>query len=287
MTSRSLLDITAETVVSLAPLPLPLPVAGSEPDAAAPALQLFVARAREASPSFALTDANTAAVIEICRRLQGLPLALELAAARVRSLGPETMTWILRRPSGSLDLLQGGADDAPDRHRTIRQTLRWSCSLLNPAAAVFRQLGVFPASFSLEGAEAVADDTAGSALAGLDTLVCSSLVLYLPTDDGGSRYDLLQPVRELAREQLEATGKREATTGQLIAWARDFTQERRVPEPADRGVRPAWRPARQQPGRRVAPPAPATGSEVGRESAWGRATRPGAAGRGSASGFGD
>ncbi len=227
VTSRSLLDITAETVVPLAPLPLP--TTGSEPDAAAPALQLFVARAREASPSFALTDANTPAVIEICRRLQGLPLALELAAARVRSLGPETMTRILRRPSGSLDLLQGGANDGSDRHQTIRQTLRWSCSLLDPAAnALFRQLSVFPASFSLEGAEAVADETAGSALAGLDTLVRSSLILYLPTDDGGSRYDLLQPVRELAREHLEASGEQEATTGRLIAWARDFTQERRV-----------------------------------------------------------
>ncbi len=227
VTSRSLLDVSAETVVPLGPLPVP--TAGSGADDEAPSLRLFVARAREASPSFALTDANTAAVIEICRRLQGLPLALELAAARVRSLGPETMTRILRRPSGSLDLLQGGDDDGPVRHQTIRQTLLWSCGGLDPAAAaLFRQLSVFPASFSLEAAEAIADETAGSVLAGLDTLVRSSLVLYLPGDDGSSRYDLLQPIRELAREQLDAVGEREATTGRLIAWAREFTQERRV-----------------------------------------------------------
>lgn len=226
-TSRSPLDIAAETIVPLGPLPLPDP--HGEPIQDAPSLQLFVARAREIVPSFALTDANTPAVVAICHRLQGLPLALELAAARIRSLGPETMTRILQRPSGSLDLLQGDADAGPDRHQTIRRTLLWSSSLLDPAAAaLFRQLSVFPGNFSLDAAEAVADPAAGSALAGLDTLVRSSLLLHLPTDDGRSRYDMLQPVRELAREQLELAGERETTIDRLIAWAQSFMQERRV-----------------------------------------------------------
>ena len=228
MTSRSPLGIAGERVVQLTPLPLPDPGGDAARIDEAPSLQLFVACAREASPSFRLTEANTAAIVAICHQLQGLPLALELAAARIRSLGPETMTRILRRPSGSLDLLQGDEDDSLDqRHQTIRQTLLWSCEGLDPGpAALFRQLSVFPASFSLEAAEVVA--SAGSALAGIDALVRSSLVLYLPSDDGRSRYDLLQPVRELAREQLVAAGDRDATEDRFITWARAFTQERRV-----------------------------------------------------------
>lgn len=228
ITSRSPLDLTAETVVSLAPLALP--DTHGEPARDAPSLRLFVSRARDAVPSFELTDANTPAIVEICHRLQGLPLALELAAARIRSLGPETMTRILQRPSGSLDLLQGDADEGSDRrHQTIRRTLLWSCSLLDPGpAALFRQLSVFPGSFTLEAAEAVASPAAGSTLEGLDTLVRSSLILHLPSEDGSSRYDMLQPVRELAREQLTSAGERDETDRRLIVWARTFMQERRT-----------------------------------------------------------
>ena len=227
VTSRSPLGLAAETVVPLGPLPLP--GLHGEPDHDTPSLQLFVARAREVVPSFALTEANTPAIVAICHRLQGVPLALELAGARIRALGPETMTRILQRPSGSLELLQGDAGAGPDRHQTIRRTLLWSVSLLDlSAAALFRQVSIFPASFTLEAAEAVASPAAGSALAGIDALVRSSLVLHLPDDDGRSRYDLLQPVRELAREQLEQAGETDETCRRLIGWARDFTQERRV-----------------------------------------------------------
>lgn len=229
VTSRSPLGIAGETVVQLAPLPLPDTAGDAARIDAAPSLQLFVARAREASPSFQLTGANTAAIVAICHRLQGLPLALELAAARIRSLGPETMTRILQRPSGSLDLLQGDGEDGADRHQTIRRTLLWSCGALDPAAAaLFRQLSVFPASFTLEAAEAVADPTAAPVLAGIDALVRSSLLLHVPTDDGRSRYDLLQPVRELAREQLTAAGEQAATGDRFTAWAQAFALERRA-----------------------------------------------------------
>lgn len=246
-TSRSPLGIAAETVVAVAPLPVPAP---DDPTVDAPALRLFVARAREAWPAFDLTETNAAAVGRICRQLQGLPLAIELAAARIRSLAPETMSRVLERPSGALDLLQRDDDEAAHRHRTIRQTVLWSYGLLAPgAAALLRAVSVLPAAFGLDAAEAVAgvhDDaptgmpgtTGGAVLTALEALVRSSLVLHVPTDDGRSRYDMLQPIRELAAEQLAAAGETGSTRDRLVDWAVDLSTTRRTAyntEPA-----PTW-----------------------------------------------
>ena len=166
-TSREALHVAAERVYPIAPLGLPDPRA---PDDSAeitrsPAVALFVERARAVDPSFEITAANAAKVAAICTRLDGLPLALELAAARVASLSPDAILARLREP---LKLLKGGHRDSPDRHRALERTLAWSHDLLgNDERRLFACLGVFSGGFSLEAAEAVCG-------ADLDTL--SSLV---------------------------------------------------------------------------------------------------------------
>ena len=141
-TSRVVLRVSVEHVVPVDPLSVPA------------AVQLFVTRARAASPDFALTAANQAAVAAICARLDGLPLAIELAAARIPALPPAAL---LARLEPALPLLTGGARDRPDRLRTMRDAIAWSYDLLDPAEqALFRRLAVFAGGFDLAGAEAVA-----------------------------------------------------------------------------------------------------------------------------------
>ncbi|HEV2528810.1 MAG TPA: tetratricopeptide repeat protein [Thermomicrobiales bacterium] len=229
-TSRSPLRIPAETIVPLAPLPVPAPGDTLTPDQ--PALRLFADRAREASPAFSLTQANAPAVAGICRSLEGLPLALELAAARVRALGLDTITEALGREGGALDLLRRRDDAGPVRHRTIRATLDWSLSLLAPdTRAVFRALGVFPGSFGLDAVEAIAParvDASGSLLDDLAELVDSSLIRVRLRDDGTARYDLLQVVRDAAREQLATAGEADTAARRMIDWAAALSMGQRA-----------------------------------------------------------
>jgi predicted ATPase/DNA-binding SARP family transcriptional activator len=168
------------------------------------AVRLFVDRAQSALAAFRLTHANAAAVARVCRRLDGLPLALELAAARVRALPPEQLAG---RLEASLGILATGARTAVPRHRTLRQTIQWSYDLLDePARTLLRRLAVFAGDFTLDAAERVA---AGS---GLDTndildvlgaLVDKSLA-NMREEDGAARYYLLETIRQFAREQLDA-----------------------------------------------------------------------------------
>ena len=226
VTSRSPLRVASEIAVPLAPLALPEP---DDPTHQAPALRLFISRAREAAPAFQLTDTNSQAIIHLCRLLEGLPLSIELAAARVNSLGPAEMARILQRAHGSLDLLQHPSRDHDDRHYTIGQTVQWSVSLLGQSArTLFRHLGIFPASVSLVAIEAVMPLEGADLLTAVEELVESSLLRHDPLPDGTSRYLLPQPVRELAREQLDAAGESDAAAERLIAWALAFTQERQV-----------------------------------------------------------
>jgi predicted ATPase len=131
-TSRTVLGLRAERAYPVAPLLLPADPAGVPVEAllGSPAVALFVDRARAVRPDFALTQANAAAVVELCRRLEGLPLAIELAAARTRVLDPDAL---LARLSGSLDALGGGAVDLPERQQTLRATVQWSVGLLEDA----------------------------------------------------------------------------------------------------------------------------------------------------------
>jgi predicted ATPase/class 3 adenylate cyclase len=192
-TSREPLHVAAEHVFPVGPLGLPDPAhlpslaALSQYDAVA----LFVERARAVQPSFEITTENAPAVAEICVRLDGLPLALELAAARIPLLSPEAM---LKRLDERLSLLTAGARDLPVRHQTLRRTIEWSHELLDEHERdLFAKLGVFAGGFSLEAAEAVC-------AANLDAL--ASLVDKSLTRREGDRFTMLQTIREYAVERL-------------------------------------------------------------------------------------
>jgi predicted ATPase/DNA-binding winged helix-turn-helix (wHTH) protein/predicted negative regulator of RcsB-dependent stress response len=175
------------------------------------ALELFVQRARAVKPNFAVTAENEAVVREICSRLDGLPLAIELAAARTKVLSPQTMLVRLDRP---LQLLTRGAQDLPDRQQALRKTIDWSYKLLNVGEQrVLRRLSVFAGGCTLEAAEAVCD-TAGDL--GIDLCDCLSsladknLVQSAEGADAETRFAMLETIREYARERLAATNEESA-----------------------------------------------------------------------------
>jgi predicted ATPase len=174
---------------------------------AAPAVRLFVERALAVKPGFDAAGANAAAIDEICLRLDGLPLALELAAARVKLLSPPA---ILERLGQRLELLTGGAGDLPERQRTLRGAIEWSYNLLEePEQALLARLGVFAGGCSLEAADAICLDGArlGAALDGLASLVDKSLVRQWDGADGEPRFGLLESIRAYAVERLEERGE--------------------------------------------------------------------------------
>ena len=180
----------------------PLGVAGERvwpvpPIAEAEAVELFAERAAAVDPSFALHDANRPAVAEICRRLDGIPLAIELAAARVRVLTPEQMT---ARLADRFAILSGGARTTVPRHRTLRAAIDWSFALLNEREQkLLAQLSVFAGSFSIEAVEAICDGPVLDLLCGL---VDKSLVVASQRR-GAVRYSLLETIREYAAERLD------------------------------------------------------------------------------------
>ncbi|WP_198427421.1 AfsR/SARP family transcriptional regulator [Streptomyces buecherae] len=214
-TSQEPLGVAGERVWPVPPLGLPAPASDADPSALEEfgSVQLFVARAASA-PGFALSAANAPAVAALCRRLDGLPLALELAAARVRTLG---VHGLAARLDERLTLLSGGHRDAPARHRTLRTMIDWSWGLLtDPERAVLRQLAVFAGGCTPEAAEAVCgqaavagQDGSGRVLDVLARLVERSLVVL---DDGptGPRYRLLESVSAYGAERLRAAGEADA-----------------------------------------------------------------------------
>jgi predicted ATPase len=167
---------------------------------------LFVGRAQAVHPNFALKKDNASAVAEICRRLDGLPLALELAAARVKLLQPGA---ILTRLDDKLKLLTGGARDLPSRHQTLRNTLEWSYSLLNDdEKKLYARLSVFVGGFTLDAAEAVCNtENKFDILNGLTALVDNSLLRQEETPDGEARFSMLEIIRAYAVERLAESGE--------------------------------------------------------------------------------
>jgi predicted ATPase/transcriptional regulator with XRE-family HTH domain len=206
-TSRAPLRIRGEHEIPVSPLPVP--AADSLPSlealAQVPAVALFVDLASASRPDFALTAENAVAVAGICRHLDGLPLAIELAAARVKVLPP---TALLARLEHRLPLLTGGGRDLPARQRTMRDALAWSYDLLAPEEqALFRRLAVFAGGFTLAAAEAVAaQDAVLPVLDGVVTLVEQSLLRQMPGVADEPRFQMLETVREFAAEQLAASG---------------------------------------------------------------------------------
>jgi predicted ATPase/DNA-binding CsgD family transcriptional regulator len=212
-TSRETLDVPSEIVWPVPTLSIPDPqrppaveeLEGSE------SARLFAERARRRDPTFSLSQHNARAVAEICQRLEGIPLAIELAAAPVRSL---SVKQISERLEGSLELLTRGGRTAVRRQRTLRGALDWSHELLSEAERVlFRRLSVFAGGWTLEAAEAVESWdglTQEDIFELLSGLVDKSLVLAEATRDGEMRYRLLEPIRQYALEKLEESGEAEA-----------------------------------------------------------------------------
>jgi len=208
-TSRQPLSVAGEHVLPVPPLQLPAPH-GAQPLAQLrqnEAVTLFVERAAAASGSFELTAANQAAVLELCRRLDGLPLAIELAAVRTRALSP---AQIRDRLATRFDLLTGGSRAALPRHQTLRTTIEWSYDLLTPAErTLLSRLCVFAGRFTLADVEAVccSDDVpAGHALDVLSSLLDKSLVIREDAD-GAVCYRLHETMREYARLMLHEAGE--------------------------------------------------------------------------------
>lgn len=206
-TSREPLAIAGERAWLVPPLALPEEAASVADAAGAESVQLFASRARDVLPAFAISEANAAAVVEICRRLDGIPLALELAAARVRALGPEQ---IARRLDDVFGLLTTGGRTALPRHRTLRAALEWSIRLLSPPEqALLRRLGIFTGGFTLEAVEAVcAGDPVpdGQVLDLLAQLVDRSMVVVRERETS-ARYFLLETVRQYAQERIAEAGE--------------------------------------------------------------------------------
>jgi predicted ATPase/class 3 adenylate cyclase len=237
VTSRQALRVRGEHVVSVPPLSLPAAAASVSADDLSQfeAIQLFVERARGVRSDFRLTDDNASGVAEICRRLDGLPLAIELATARLNLFSPEALR---DRLAGSFKALGSGARDLPERQQTLRATIEWSYQLLTPAEQrLFELLSVF-AGASVEAVEAVASDldeaagTALNALDGLGSLLDKSLVRQLDATDGDDEPGvvMLETIKAYATAQLDtrpdfAEAARDAHAGYFAELARTATTE--------------------------------------------------------------
>jgi predicted ATPase/Tfp pilus assembly protein PilF len=211
VTSRTPLNLRGEHEFRIPPLGLPEPREAHGPEGLSQyeSVRLFIDRAQAAKANFAVTNENAPAVAEICHRLDGLPLAIELAAARIKLLPPE---MILARLDDRLNLLTGGARDLPERQQTLRATLDWSYSLLiEDAQTLFARLGVFVGGFTLDAAEAICSpDSRLDVLEGVASLLNSSLLRQRALNGGQPRFRMLGTIHEYARERLAENGESEA-----------------------------------------------------------------------------
>ncbi|MBA2470445.1 MAG: AAA family ATPase, partial [Chloroflexia bacterium] len=223
-TSRTPLRVRGEQRLPIPPLPVPGHV-GRQPVgtlSAYASVTLFVQRAHAVQPAFELTEANADAVAEICRRLDGLPLAIELAAARVSILSPAAL---LARLTDRLVLLTGGPRDALPRLQTMRNAVAWSYDLLSPGErALFRRLAVFAGGFTLDAVETVAN-IKDRILDDVEALVDHSLLTHVPAENGTPRFGMLETIREYALDRLVAGGEEEAARDAHAAYFLDVASE--------------------------------------------------------------
>jgi predicted ATPase/DNA-binding NarL/FixJ family response regulator len=248
VTSRSLLRIRGEREFPVPPLPVPDPshLPPTAELATNPAVALFLDRAQATNPNLVLTDEHAAAIAEICVRLDGLPLALELAAARVRLLPPAAM---LPRLANRLGLLTAGPRDLPERQQTLRNAIAWSHDLLSDdEQTLFRRLSVFAGGFSLEAAETVLDGQTDrradgqthdasslsvcppvrlsvSVLDGIEALADHSLLRQAEDPQGQARFVMMETIREFAAEQLVACGEDAAMREQHAVYFAAMAEE--------------------------------------------------------------
>jgi predicted ATPase/DNA-binding winged helix-turn-helix (wHTH) protein len=227
VTSRSALHVYGEHEFPVPPLALPdsRSMPSVEVLSQYPAVALFIQRAIAAKPDFELSPENAQSVTEICARLDGLPLAIELAAARIKVLSPASM---LTRLASRLQLLTGGARDLPQRQQTLRAAMDWSYDLLRaPEQKLFRRLSVFVGGCNLEGVEAVCDtksDLNLDLLDGMASMVDKSLAQQVE-QAGESRFVMLETIREYALEKLEVSGEQALTKRSHAAYCLVLAEE--------------------------------------------------------------
>lgn len=249
VTSQTPLRVRGEQEYVVEPLAVPAPgaaLADVSQLAGAPAVRLFELRAQAVRPAFQLTESNLPVIAEICRYLDGVPLAIELAAARSNVLSPEAL---LARLSGSLHLLRGGPRDAPGRHQALQAAIEWSYGLLAPAQALLLdRLSVFAGNFSLPAAEAIAgnapivfdssyyvdigavripDDgqlSGDDVLELVEELVDHSLVQRIETGDSEPRFRLFQTIRQFAAERLTERADGDRTALRHATWYRALAE---------------------------------------------------------------
>lgn len=272
VTSRAALRLESERVYPVPPLVVPdpehLPIVERLANVAA--VRLFVDRARAVDPAFGLTDGNAGAVAAVCHRLDGLPLAIELAAARSTLFAPDAM---LPRLARRLPLLTGGRRDAPARHRTMRDAIAWSHDLLSDdEQTLFRRLAVFVGGFTLEAAEYVSRETGDgsrengsstpdsrlpspvSVLDGIAALLDASLLRQVPGPDDEPRLSMLETVREYGLERLAEAGEearaRDVHAAFFVGW--DERLDPNITAPGERVEDRLWRIEGEHPNLRAA-----------------------------------
>jgi predicted ATPase/class 3 adenylate cyclase len=225
-TSRIPLRVAGEQEYPLEPLPLPDEDEDLEAFIHCDSVALFAERAAAVIPGFRITSRVAPAIAKITARLDGLPLALELAAGRLRVLDPVELA---ERLDHRLQLLTGGAGDVPDRHRTLSATIQWSHDLLDEEARrLFARLSVFAGGWTLDAAEAVCGDDLGmSPLDGLSSLAESSLVRRTAAVDGTTRFGMLETLREFAADRLAAGGEQNSVRDRHAIYFRDRAEEAR------------------------------------------------------------
>jgi non-specific serine/threonine protein kinase len=226
VTSREPLRVSGEQEYPITPFALPAMAQGDPHDLAKlDAVRLFAERARAVLPSFAIAPDTANQVADICRRLDGLPLAIELAAARVKTLPPAAL---LGRLEQRLPLLTGTRRDAPERQQTMRDAIAWSYALLLPdEQALFRRLGVFVGGFTLDAAETVTG-TGIDVLAGLSSLVDKSLVRQQTDSAAEPRYVMLETIREFALEHLQGSDEHDKIRAAHAAWCTTLGEAWRI-----------------------------------------------------------
>jgi predicted ATPase len=226
VTSRIPLHLSGEQEFPVPPLTLPDPsrLFDLEALSASESVMLFVERATAVRPEFRITEETASAVAEITTRLDGLPLAIELAASRIKVLSPPEL---LERLGRRLPILTGGARDLPERHRTLRATIEWSHDLLDAGQrSLFARLAVFAGGWSLGAAEAVCGPGVDAdVLDGLGTLVDHSLVRRGRPRGGETRFRMLETIRELAGERLAASGDEEEMRRRHARYVRDLVEK--------------------------------------------------------------
>jgi predicted ATPase/DNA-binding CsgD family transcriptional regulator len=242
-TSRQALGIDGETVLSIPGLSLPEGSSPVDVDRLAQfeAVRLFVDRASATAPHFRLSEPDMAVVADICRRLDGVPLAIELAATRLKLLGAEQLA---ARLDDRFRLLVGGSRTAPTRHQTLRATLDWSYQLLtDPECKLLRRLAAFSGGWTLAAAEEVAhgDDVASNqVLELLEQLLDKSLVVVEDRGPKGLRFNFLETIRQYAWERLDQAGEVIATRQRHLSWCLELATEM---QPQPPGMHHPWHAA--------------------------------------------